>query len=74
MAGSHASYAVVVSPQYPADYRVDCFWTDWHRSHDWVGKAGWQIASRANQTLNLTGAAFWFRAACRPCSGPGKLA
>ena len=27
-----------------------------------------------NQSLNLTGAAFWFRAACSRCSGPGKLA
>ncbi len=27
-----------------------------------------------NQSLNLTGAAFRFRAACRRCSGPGKLA
>ena len=28
----------------------------------------------ANQSLNLTGAAFRFRAACSRCSGPGKLA
>jgi len=27
-----------------------------------------------NNPLNLTGAAFWFRAPFSPCSGPGKLA
>ncbi|GEM_PF-6895088 len=27
----------------------------------------------ANQTLNLPGAAFWFRAAKSPCSGRGKF-
>ena len=31
-------------------------------------------AGASNQSLNLTGAAFRFRAACSRCSGPGKLA
>jgi hypothetical protein len=33
-----------------------------------------EITGPPNQSLNLTGAAFLFRAVQRLCSGPGKLA
>jgi hypothetical protein len=39
-----------------------------------TGTCHWLWHAPPNQSLNLTGAAFWFRAVCSRCSGPGKLA